>query len=87
MTSQRRIMRRTRAIRRLVRKLVGEWTVDGGQRGILVRCHECGGDGLLHELDPAELLAMGRRARETPPVTEDRGSGTGLAGDIDGEIR
>ncbi|PZG12951.1 hypothetical protein C1I95_24730 [Micromonospora craterilacus] len=29
----------------------GEWVVDGGVRGVLVICGECGGEGLLHQPD------------------------------------
>ncbi len=36
----------------------GTRVVDGGEAGVLVRCHECGGSGLLHRPDrlPPMLL-------------------------------
>lgn len=87
MSSERVIRRREGKIRRIVHSIVGERVTDGGQRGTLVRCEKCGGGGLLHKLDADVLAAMKQRARETPPMTTDRGSGIGIAGDIDGEKR
>lgn len=87
MTDQWLIRRRTRAVRRLVRKLVGTRMIDGGQHGTLVRCHECGGDGLLHKLDQSELDRMKHQALANSPMTDGYDSGADTAGQFDGEIR
>ena len=34
------------------RPKAGDRVVDGGIPGVLVRCRECSGDGLLHQADP-----------------------------------
>lgn len=36
----------------------GDRVQDGGQWGTLIRCPQCDGDGLLHQLDPDELARM-----------------------------
>jgi hypothetical protein len=48
----------------------GDRVQDGGQRGTLVRCPQCSGDGLLLRLDPEELERM--RAA-TPEPSGDTG--------------
>lgn len=69
--SERAIRRRERKIRSLVCEIVGERVGDGGQRGTLIRCHECGGDGVLHKLDQSELDRMKRQALANPPMIDD----------------
>lgn len=81
------ITRRERLIRRLVRSLVGRRAIDGGQHGTLVRCHECGGNGLLHKLDQSELDRMKRQALAHPPTTDGYDLGVDTAGQFDGEVR
>lgn len=41
---------------------IGDRIEDGGMMGTIVRCHECGGSGQLHETDPEEL----ERLQATP---------------------
>lgn len=42
---------RRRILARLVRSMSGTRVEDGGENGTLVRCHECDGTALLHQLD------------------------------------
>jgi hypothetical protein len=58
----------------------GDRVQDGGQRGTLVRCPQCSGDGLLLRLDPEELERMRAATPEpsgdTGPASPPRDSST-----------
>lgn len=45
----------------------GDRVQDGGQWGTLIRCPQCDGDGLLHQLDPDELARMAATAPAPEP--------------------
>lgn len=69
-----RWLRRRQVTRRVQCGPVAKWgqpgdrVTDGGIPGVLVRCHECGGTGLLHKPDEEALAAMtaGKTESERP---------------------